>query len=304
MNDKWRHNWVLAYHWLCQRRQHYPVNADIWHLRFNWLDDGEKLWNLVRSGQYCLKLMEVITAWDGRRTVQWCAEDALVLKWLALCLTLLLPKHSACRHLKGHGGVQGSILATQQAINSGEYQFVYRTDIKGYYEHFPKEHLWKWLNGYTTSPALLNLLYQYIYYSVEEGGEFFSPEQGICRGCTLSPLLGGSYLYSLDTILATQKGIFYERYMDDFLLLSPTRWPLKRAIAVLQNALAHDNFTCHPDKTQMGRIEKGFDWLGMWFSDTDMIRSPRSLARAKERQLEKEQRLRLYEQTRQFYLIN
>ncbi|MEQ4691236.1 reverse transcriptase domain-containing protein [Providencia manganoxydans] len=296
MNDKWRHNWVLAYHWLCQRRQHYPANADVWHLRFHWQAKCEVLWQRIRLGQYHLKPMEVITTLDGRRTVQWCAEDALALKWLTLCLTPLLPKHPACRHLKGHGGVQGSILATTQAINSGQYQFVYRTDIKGYYEHFPKERLWQWCQQCTDSSALLNLLTQYIYYSVENDGEFNLMAQGISRGCTLSPLIGGCYLYSLDNALANRKGIFYERYMDDFLLLSPTRWPLKHAIAILQNALAQDSFTCHPDKTQMGRIEKGFDWLGMWFTDTDMVRSPRSLARAKERQLEKEHHRRLYEQ--------
>lgn len=100
----------------------------------------------------------------------------------------------------------------------------------------------------------------------------------------------------MDETLSECRGIFYERYMDDFLLLSLTRWPLKRAIAVLQNLLAQDGFICHPDKTQMGRIDKGFDWLGQWFTSTEITRSPRSLTRAKERQIEKEKRLRLYEQ--------
>ncbi|WER21620.1 reverse transcriptase domain-containing protein [Providencia stuartii] len=297
MNDKWRHNWILAYHWLCQRRQHYPANTDVWHLRFHWRVIGKRLWQAVCNSSYRLKPMQVITAWNGRRTVQWCAEDALIFKWAALCLTPLLAKHPACRHLKGHGGYQASVIATKKAIETKQLQFVYRTDIKGYYEHFPKQRLWQWCQQQTDSPILLNLLYQYINYSVEQHGEFFSPNKGICRGCALSPLIGGSYLFTLDTALSQCRGIFYERYMDDFLLLSPTRWPLKRAIAILQNVLAQDNFTCHPNKTQMGRIEKGFDWLGMWFTDTDMVRSPRSLARAKERQLEKEKRLRLYERT-------
>ncbi|MGO2335774.1 reverse transcriptase domain-containing protein [Providencia sp.] len=113
----------------------------------------------------------------------------------------------------------------------------------------------------------------------------------------MSPLIGGSYLFSMDETLSECRGIFYERYMDDFLLLSPTRWPLKRSIAVLQDFLARDGFICHPDKTQMGRVEKGFDWLGQWFTSTEITRSPRSLARAKERQIEKEKRLRLYGQT-------
>lgn len=296
MNEFWQHNWVVAYQWLCQRRQHYPANADIWHLRFHWHIQGKRLWQAMCDGVYRLKPMQVITAWHGQRTVQWCADDALILKWAALCLAPLLPKHKVCRHLKGHGGYQASVIATQNAIESRQYQFAYRTDIKGYYEHFPKQRLWQWCQQHLDSPILLNLLYQYIYYSVEQHGEFFTPELGICRGCALSPLIGGSYLYDLDCALNAQRGLFYERYMDDFLLLSPTRWSLKRAIADLQGSLALDGFTCHPDKTQMGRIEKGFDWLGQWFTATETTRSPRSLARAEERKIEKEQRLRLYEQ--------
>ncbi|MEY0231398.1 reverse transcriptase domain-containing protein [Providencia manganoxydans] len=298
MNEVWHHHWIVAYQWLCQRRQHYPANADVWHLRFHWDSQGKRLWQAVNNTSYQLKPMQVITAWDGRQSVQWCAEDALVLKWVALCLTPLLPKHQGCRHLKGHGGYQASVIATKHAIDTKQYQFVYRTDIKGYYEHFPKARLCQWCQQQTDSPILLNLLYQYIHYSVERHGEFLSPAQGICRGCALSPLIGGSYLYDLDCALSAQRGMLYERYMDDFLLLSPTRWPLKRAIAVLQDFFVQDGFICHLDKTQMGQIEKGFDWLGQWFVGTDVVRSPRSLARAEERKIEKEKRLRLYELTR------
>ncbi|RJF53293.1 hypothetical protein D4100_22695 [Serratia inhibens] len=35
---------------------------------------------------------------------QWNAQDALVLKWVALRIGGLLPTHARCAHLKGHGG--------------------------------------------------------------------------------------------------------------------------------------------------------------------------------------------------------
>ncbi len=61
-----------------------------------------------------------------------------------------------------------------------------------------------WRPQHIDSRILLNLLYQYTYYSIELHVVFFSLAQGIYRGCTLSPLMGGSYLYDLDCALNTQ----------------------------------------------------------------------------------------------------
>ncbi|WP_273866271.1 hypothetical protein [Serratia ureilytica] len=30
----------------------------------------------------------------------------------------------------------------------------------------------------------------------------------------------------------------------------------------------------HPDKSQQGRVEKGFDWLGLWFTPEEATVSP------------------------------
>lgn len=52
--------------------------------------------------------------------------------------------------------------------------------------------------------------------------------------------VGGSYLTHVDTRLSRHPHFVYERYMDDFLLLSPTRWPLKRVIAKMNGLLADE----------------------------------------------------------------
>ena len=67
----------------------------------------------------------------GRSWAQWSAQDALVLKWVVLLAEPLLPKPARCAHLKGHGGGRASLSEVRQALRSGEYAFVYRTDIKG-----------------------------------------------------------------------------------------------------------------------------------------------------------------------------
>ncbi len=62
-----------------------------------------------------------------------------------------------------------------------------------------------------------------------------------------------------------RSGLFYVRFMDDILVLSPTRWKLRKAVKVVNQALRSLNLEKHPDKTFIGRIERGFDFLGYHF---------------------------------------
>lgn len=39
----------------------------------------------------------------------------------------------------------------------------------------------------------------------------------------------------------------------------------------------YQGFSRHPDKTMTGKPEKGFDWLGIWFSPQGDTISPRAM---------------------------
>ena len=65
----------------------------------------------------------------------------------------------------------------------------------------------------------------------------------------------------LDEALA-RGGWFHVRFMDDILVLAPTHWKLRRAVRVVNEILAALDLRKHPAKTFIGRVEKGFDWLG------------------------------------------
>lgn len=54
--------------------------------------------------------------------------------------------------------------------------------------------------------------------------------------------------------------------MADILVLVPTRWKLRRVVAMVHQILTSLGLQMHPDKTFMGRIEKGFSFLGYQFS--------------------------------------
>ncbi|WP_413507991.1 reverse transcriptase domain-containing protein [Serratia proteamaculans] len=284
-------DWQTAWQWLCQRRRHAPPNADVWHLRYHWQRLSGPLYEQVLAGEYRLVAMQVHRN-AGQSWVQWCAQDALVLKWAALQAEYQLPRHARCVHLKGHGGGRQSVAEVWQALSGGDYGFVYRTDIRGYYRHIRKQQLLSQVKWHIADPVLIGLIEQYLYYSVEDGGEFHTPEQGICRGCALSPLLGASLLHHVDRYFHAQEGTFYVRYMDDFLVFTRTRWQLRRSVKRLHEFFNLGGFEAHPDKTQLGRIEHGFDWLGVWFTPTGTTIAPRALENHRARCT------RLYEQAR------
>jgi RNA-directed DNA polymerase len=54
--------------------------------------------------------------------------------------------------------------------------------------------------------------------------------------------------------------------MDDILIMAKTRWQMRRALKRLYALLAPLKLSLHPDKTFIGRIERGFDFLGYRFS--------------------------------------
>jgi hypothetical protein len=43
---------------------------------------------------------------------------------------------------------------------------------------------------------------------------------------------------------------------------APIRWKLRRAVKIVNQTLAALGLEKHPEKTFVGRVEKGFDFLG------------------------------------------
>ncbi len=140
------------------------------------------------------------------------------------------------------------------------------------------------LKRHVQDPVLLNLVRQYLHYSVERGGEFHTPKKGICRGCALSPLLAGFCLWAMDTYFEAQQLLRYVRFMDDIVILTRTRWHLRQAVRALNVFFASGGYSQHPGKTFIGRTERGFDWMGIQFNGSGVEGvAPRALANHRER---------------------
>lgn len=89
----------MAWDWLCSARKNAPPSADIWDLRLHWPQQRCGLLTQLKVGRYRLSAMLVV----GKKQAMWTAQDALVLKWVALKLAGRLPLHPRCEHVKGHG---------------------------------------------------------------------------------------------------------------------------------------------------------------------------------------------------------
>ena len=257
------HHLDTAYQWLCQQRRHYPDNADIWHLRFHWQAERERILGELRQRRYRVSPLQPIRKADGTVIHLWSAADALVAKALAMAIAPLLGISKRCTHTKGNGGLKGAVRAVQR--NSPRFRFFIRTDVKAYYESIDQHLLLAQLATWIKDRRAMNLLSQFIGRTVEYGGVYRDIRRGIGRGSPLSPLLGALYLDAVDRAM-TRRGLFYVRYMDDILVMARTRWHLRKAIKTLNRGLEELRLSKHPDKTSIGRIERGFDFLGYRFS--------------------------------------
>ena len=82
--------------------------------------------------------------------------------------------------------------------------------------------------------------------------------------------------------------------MDGLLVLAPSRWTLGRAVEAINEELSALNLEQHPDKTFIGYIVRGFDFLGYRFGLNGLVGLARQTIVNFETKLS-----RLYEQLRQ-----
>ncbi len=252
-----------AYTWLCHQRRHWPANADIWDFRFRWETEKNTIQTSLGRGEYRFQPMSRVTKANGETIHVWSSRDALVLKTLAIVLPNHIPVSRRCTHVKGHGGAKAAVRAVRDALEDN--RFVMRTDVKGYYENIDQHRMLAQLAAYIRDRSVLNLVWQLMRRTVTWDGLYRECKWSISRGCPLSPLLGAFFLHELDEAME-KTGLFYVRFMDDILVLSPTRWKLRRAVRIVNGRLTDTGLEKHPDKTFIGRIEKGFDFLGYYFS--------------------------------------
>ncbi len=133
-------------------------------------------------------------------------------------------------------------------------------DVARYYERIDHEVLLRILRQRGASAASAAVVADYLRLPDRQRSG-----RGMTAGGSLSPLLAAVILVPLDEAvngLWRRYGLFYVRYMDDFVVMAPTRHKLRRAIKEVHAVMGGLGLRLHATKRCVGKLSNGFDFLG------------------------------------------
>ena len=272
-----------AFGWICELRKDYSPNNDIWHLRRNWNTVKHTLLEQLNDGSYQFSALDRYEFEDGILSL-WSSQDMIVLKLITCTLHLHMGNHipKSCYHVKGHGGLKKAVKHTHEALP--EYRYVMRSDIKSYYESIHFNTLMTIIETYVNHKILLQLIYKACCRTETRGGIFYEYNtKSIPKGSPLSPLLGAIALIPLDHAMEKMKGVFYARFMDDWVVLTKSKTALRNVIKRTHAVMHNLKFKLHPMKTYIGKISHGFNFLAFYMDHQAILPSKETIRRFSER---------------------
>jgi RNA-directed DNA polymerase len=125
------------------------------------------------------------------------------------------------------------------------------------------------ISHFVKDKRILSIIHQYLDRMEIREGAYYAVKQVIPKGCSLSPWVGAMMLKSLDELCPD--GVTYIRYMDDWVILTKTRSMLSRLVKKMHVIMHQLQFKLALDKTYIGKISKGFDFLGYHFNAAGMV---------------------------------
>ena len=256
-----------AYAHVRRARVERAANDDIWHLRFHWQRLKGEMKNALLAGKYRFSPCRAVRV-DGHSLGLWNAADAVVQKAMTMVLSAHLSSvvSPSCYHVQGRGGMKAAV--REAAACADGFGYVLKSDVRSYYASIDHAIVLAQLRPLVEDAAVLRLIGDFLAHLDDVGGELLAVQNGISKGSSLSPLLGAIYLQSMDQRLgayAQRHGLRYFRFMDDWLLLCKTRRQLRVAVRISHEVLAALKLDKAPDKTYIGKLAKGIDFLGYHF---------------------------------------
>lgn len=258
-----------AYLYVLQKRSSDHPDSDIWDLNWRWTEQKPEIIKQLLAGTYRLSSVSVHRNTYGEYLPRWCAQDAVVLKVISMILSDVVKEElgGTCYHLKDCGGLKGAVREIEGQL--AEHSYVLKSDIASFYASIDHGIVLKHCEEVIKDSRIIQIIQQYLNHLEILDGEYTLVTQGISKGCSLSPLIGALILKSLDKIAMRQ--CVYVRYMDDWVILTKTRFQLRRLVKYVHRVMHDLKFKLALDKTYIGRISKGFDFLGYRFDERGIV---------------------------------
>jgi reverse transcriptase-like protein len=173
------------------------------------------------------------------------------------------------RQNKELAAVPAAIQAVLDAIKAGG-TYVVRSDISNFFTRIPKSKVTQLVADAIDDEEFLTLFKSAIKVELEnmaqlrENANAFPIEDiGLAQGNCLSPLLGNLFLHGFDREMNQQPGVRCLRYIDDFIVIGTTSEHAERAFSLATRSLKAVGMEVSGSKTQKGRVQDGFEFLGI-----------------------------------------
>lgn len=188
-------------------------------------------------------------------------RDRILLKGLSLFFQQLFP--FAIGEIP-----QIKIEKLKAEIATEKYDSFIKIDLSEFYTSLPQNELLVKLKRKIRKREIIQLIESSIKtLTVPEGKKVKGfNSKGVPQGLAISNILAEIYIFDFDERMKLEEGIFYQRYVDDILILCSKKDVDSLAIKVigyLKNIKLNPHLFDQPDsKSIKGKIQESFDYLG------------------------------------------
>ncbi|MFC6671120.1 reverse transcriptase domain-containing protein [Marinobacterium aestuariivivens] len=182
---------------------------------------------------------------------------------------------------------QNIVKKVKNDLNHGQYDACIKLDVTNFYPSIKHKELLSRLGRKIRVPSIKNIILSAISsptVSASKSSDLPS-SRGVPQGLAVSNILAAIYLSNIDNHLSSMHSIKYYRYVDDVLIFCNLCEAIEIAEQVIKmfrkiGLKVHDPIKA-PEKSSIGPIVNGFDYLGYQFTSNKVTARIGSVERLK-----------------------
>ena len=146
-------------------------------------------------------------------------------------------------------------------LNRQGYTWFFETDIEEFFDLISHSEIENRLLSFFPDDPLIPLIMEWIKAPVQFDGNIIERPAGLPQGSPISPMLANLMLEDFDTDLEAA-GMKLIRFADDFVILGKNEKQAQQAAQRAEQSLHDIGLTLNPQKTHLGQLSEGLDFLG------------------------------------------